>query len=141
MRENFAGRQFFHGTTMENADGILHEGALPRGGMYGPGFYSTPIERDATAYSARQPRSEGAVLRGTTDANIKNFENYGEIRDYLRSLGKDPYKDGRMDRVLKKQGYGGMFSKEDDILVTFDQGSFHPNAVRGTKETDWTDLT
>lgn len=39
MSQSFAGRQFYHGTTMENADGILHEGAKPRGGSYGAGVY------------------------------------------------------------------------------------------------------
>ena len=142
QHESFAGRQFYHGTTMSNADGTLHEGAEPRAGMYGPGFYSTPDEAYATKYSARDLGAEGAVLRGTTDARIKHFETHADIRDHLRSLGKDPYNDGRMDRILKKQGYGGMYSQEDDILVTFDRGSFLPNAVRGNKEPGaWTDLT
>ena len=43
MSQSFAGRQFYHGTTMENADGILHEGAKPRGGSYGAGVYGETV--------------------------------------------------------------------------------------------------
>lgn len=142
QHESFAGRQFYHGTTMSNADGILHEGARPRGGSYGTGFYVTDDEGLATRYAAfKNIGKEGAVLRGTTDANIKHFETFDDEKEFLRSHGKDPYDGGSLPKLLRRQGYHGLTSGHTGETVLFDHGSFRPNAVRGTKEKDWTDLT
>lgn len=143
MSQSFAGRQFYHGTTMENADGILHEGAKPRGGSYGAGVYVTEDEQLATRYAAiKNLGKEGAVLRGTTDAKIKYFDTPDDEREFLRSHGKDPYSGGdHLPRLLRRQGYGGLTSGYTGETVLFDHGSFHPNAVRGIKGDSWTDLT
>lgn len=132
---------YYHGTTEQKADGILHEGARPSGGMWGPGVYSADNERYAQMYANKDWGTTGVVLRGTTDANVKHFESHAEIRDYLRDQGKDPYDgEAHLTRLLSKQGYGGMYSKEDGILATFDHGSFRPEGLRSAGE-PWTDLT
>lgn len=142
MSQSFAGRQFYHGTTMENADGILHEGSRPRGGTYGPGVYVARDEGLATRYASIR-RGEGVLLRGTTDAKIKHFETPHDEREFLRSHGEDPYGGGydHLPKLLRRQGYGGLTSGFTGETVLFDHGSFHPNAVRGIKGDSWTDLT
>lgn len=142
--ESFAGRQFYHGTSMSNADGILAEGARPRAGSYGPGVYVTDDEDLATRYATiKNMGTESAVLRGTTDAKIKHFDTPHDEREFLRSHGKDPYDAyDHLPRLLRKQGYGGLTSGYTGETVLFDHGSFHPNAVRGGKESGaWSDLT
>ena len=132
---------YYHGTSEHNADGILAEGSIgSRDGLFGPGFYSTTDEAMAHRYANRSVGQQGVVLRGTTPAKIKNFASSAEVKDYLRSKGKDPYDSHLLSGLVGREGYGEFYLETQQTLVTRGKGTFHPNALRGRSE-PWTDLT
>lgn len=136
-------QQFFHGTTVGRADGILREGAAPSPGIWGAAVYVSTSESQACGYSHKDWGScgESVVLRGTCERPLKAFEDASEIREFLRGLGKDPYQDDvHLSTILLKLGFGGMCNTKSGVVALFGEGSFHPNAMRGERE-QWTWLT
>lgn len=128
--------EFYHGTSKEGADGILHEGAAPsKFGMLGAGFYSTDIPQVASSYARRG----GEVLRGTVEGRIKQFQDIGEVDSYLESHKVPRGRIHELSKLLRKEGYDGVYHRPARTMVSFKRGSFHPEAIQDGQ--NWTDLT
>lgn len=147
--EAFAGRQFYHGTRIDRADGILHTGAEPSDGVYGTGFYTADSAREADDYTPYI--GAGVVLRGTLDVkNPKVFNDDNEMEEYLSSKGDRRHMTDLGD-LVQEDGHDGMYIGKYGHAISFGHGSFHPNAIRdhqpraderaGVPTPPWTDLT
>lgn len=140
MSHNMLGPQFFHGTNIHNADGILHTGARKSHiGAMGSGFYVTPDPEVAHQYADETGYgSEPAVLGGTIEAkNPIHFASPTEFYQTARDVGYEiPAEYGNH---LFRQGHDAILAGRYGVLAQ--HGSFRPTHLRGTPDEPWTDLT
>jgi hypothetical protein len=147
QHESFAGRQFYHGTSIEGADGVLRSGERITHGTHSDGFYLTDSLAQAYRYAdskAFHKSSTPAVLSGEVHAeNPKMFDSMNDLWDYQASEGLEAgqLRDHLVGKGHDYLGVGGL-----GIVLT--PGVYHPKAMHepGTFRPDeeqqhWTDLT
>lgn len=123
QHESFAGRQFYHGTTMSNADGILHEGEKMFPGVMGKGFYIT----DSPALAGRYAEyASGRRLREGGTAVILRGEVHPEA----------PADHDDFSPVTNRED----LSMYNGIGVVRRPGVFHPTHISGDKPGTWVPL-
>lgn len=150
MSHNFLGGQFYHGTTLANADSILREGAQPdrnSNAVYGRGFYVSPDEDYATSFAwddEHHPHLQGsALLAGTIHARNPKIYTH-EDQAFDEAFSANPTLSQRnalpwLTQHLREQGHD--FVQYDDMTaLALKPGVFHPKQLLGTKpvrHTDW----
>jgi hypothetical protein len=117
----YQGQDFYHGTSSENADGIVTEGVkwlLDSENSYGDGFYMTPNKVRAIQY-ASEYKYPTTVSARILCKNPKVFQNGTDFYDFLSEY-KPPENEseaGFASRLLKSQGYDSVEIRGIQTLV------------------------
>jgi Poly(ADP-ribose) polymerase catalytic domain len=117
----YQGQDFYHGTSAENADGIVTEGAkwsLDSENSYGDGFYMTQKESRAAEY-AKANKNPSIVTARILCKNPKIFQNGTDFYEFLDNY-EIPVGDseaGFASRLLINQGYDSVEIRGTQTLV------------------------
>ena len=117
----YRGKDFYHGTTVKNADGIVTEGvkwSLDTENSYGDGFYMTPGRARAVQY-ANEYKDSSIVSARILCKNPKIFENGTDFYDFLSeyTIPVSESEAGFASRLLIKQGYDCIEIRGTQTLV------------------------
>jgi hypothetical protein len=117
----YRGQDFYHGTSTENADGIVTQGAkwsIDSENSYGDGFYMTPSKVRAIQY-ASEYKDPTIVSARVLSKNPKIFQNGTDFYDFLGEY-KIPVNEseaGFASRLLANQGYDSIEIRGTQTLI------------------------
>jgi hypothetical protein len=117
----YQGQDFYHGTSAENADGIVTEGvkwSLDSENSYGDGFYMTPSKAGAIRY-ASEYKVPSTVSARILCKNPKIFQNGTDFYEFLSEY-KTPMNEseaGFASRLLTSQGYDSIEIRGTQMLI------------------------
>jgi hypothetical protein len=122
----YRGQDFYHGTSTENADGIVTQGAqwsIDSENSYGDGFYMTPSKVRAIQY-ASEYKDPTIVSARVLSKNPKIFQNGTDFYDFLGEyqISVDESEAGFASRLLASQGYDASLLQRG-----------YANEIRGTQ--------
>jgi Poly(ADP-ribose) polymerase catalytic domain len=117
----YQGQDFYHGTSRENADGIVTEGAnwpLDSENSYGDGFYMTQKESRAAQY-AKVNKNPSIVTARILCKNPKIFQNGTDFYEFLGNyeMPAGDSEAGFALRLLISQGYDSVEIRGTQTLV------------------------
>jgi hypothetical protein len=117
----YRGQDFYHGTSTENADGIVTEGAkwpLDSENSYGDGFYITQKRNRATDYASVN-KNPSIVTARILCKNPKIFQNGTDFYKFLGGyeMPVDDSDAGFASRLLISQGYDSVEIRGTQMLV------------------------
>jgi hypothetical protein len=117
----YQGQDFYHGTSCENADGIVTQGAqwpLDSENSYGDGFYMTPSKVRAIQY-ASEYKDPTTVAARILCKNPKIFQNGTDFYDFLGeyNIPVNESEAGFASRLLANQGYDSIEIRGTQTLV------------------------
>jgi hypothetical protein len=117
----YQGQDFYHGTSAENAYGIVNVGAkwpLDSDNSYGDGFYMTPSKIRAIQY-ASEYKYPSTVFARILCKNPKIFQNGTDFYDFLSqyTIPINESESGFASRLLTDQGYDCIEIRGTQTLV------------------------
>jgi hypothetical protein len=117
----YRGQNFYHGTSAENASGIVTGGAkwpLDSENSYGDGFYMTQLESRAAKY-AKVNKNPSIVTARILCKNPKIFQNGTDFYEFLGGyeMPVDDSEAGFASRLLISQGYDSIEIRGTQTLV------------------------
>jgi hypothetical protein len=117
----YAGRNFYHGTGKEAANGIVSEGARLTADVvnsYGDGLYLA-FDRDAAIDYANQSLCPTLLTAKVSVKNPKKFIDSLDVESFLdeNNILFDDLQSTRLTKILKKQGFDAIEVGGNRILV------------------------
>jgi hypothetical protein len=117
----YRGQDFYHGTSKENADGIVTEGAKwppDSENSYGDGFYMTQKRNRAAEY-AKVNKNPSIVIARILCKNPKIFQNGTDFYEFLGvyEMPEGDSEAGFASRLLISQGYDSFEIRGTQTLV------------------------
>jgi hypothetical protein len=114
-------QDFYHGTSKENANGIMNTGAkwsLNSENSYGDGFYMTPDKITAIEY-AKESREPVVLSVRVRSANPKIFQNGTDFYEFLSQYEIPPDENdaGFASKILIIEGYDAIEVQGIQTLV------------------------